>query len=609
MVNNKLITVKVDPTSIFDDEQLSQKFFPSGNSELYFYESEELVPRPDEQDEIEQFYWQDSYPSSQIYSLLKEAVKIGVDPLEDILEEDIVAGIKPNLESAMYSGQHLKNFGLRYGLIYKNEIYDLQMEKLANDMFSEIWSEDEQVVSINKQRSLQDYIFIIRGRVLQEETALTYTNDAGLEIDGIKFHSPNLYDIDYYNDTIIPYTTKTTANRETGLVSQVNPEISMPEEPPPPEEQTLLTSIVSEDVYSYVYEGADPLPSMITKTMTFTIPHGINKEGYRLFAWHDGGSNNISFITIVNKTDSSPSPDSPTPVDSTAGGQTYSQTDITSFGYSLYNYEADEGAKSVDFYRTRTTNNYRTEDAIQVENGEITATYLCSKGLGNFDALVRLCTMGNLAKTSSAIAKEEYGVLPEEYANYEIQLGGKLWNLLDVHASADNSRLQGAGRFKNMGCFDVTDLFNATLTQTQSSTSMQTHVPIGRNKSATTITSTKLTDLSQNSDTKNALGGALQYKTEVYPDSIVRVILGDTGLIKNINVEGTFATAGELDIVASNFYQNNKLLNTITITCKGFIDPSEDVGTLLNVSEYLVDKVTYDYASNGSVIILKAIID
>jgi hypothetical protein len=91
---------------------------------------------------------------------------------------------------------------------------------------------------------------------------------------------------------------------------------------------------------------------------------------------------------------------------------------------------------------------------------------------------------------------------------------------------------------------------------------------------------------------------------------MVRIVLGDTGLVKNINVPGTFANKGELEIVADNFYENHKSVVSITLTTKGFIDAEKDLDKYLNVdNNFVIDKITYDYASNGSIIQCRTITD
>jgi len=152
------------------------------------------------------------------------------------------------------------------------------MSQLSTEMLTDIWAGEEWVVSINKQRSLEDYIFVVRGKVLQEKTDYNFS-DKGVSIIGTKYHSPNLYNIDYYNDTIIPTLTKSTANQENGRLLVTGGFIGLA---PEIGEVDLLFESITEDKFIYEYEGIDPLISEHHLKVTKVMPLGINQNNFRI---------------------------------------------------------------------------------------------------------------------------------------------------------------------------------------------------------------------------------------------------------------------------------------------------------------------------------------
>ncbi len=598
--NNRKVTVEVSPGTFGADDQLTQKFFPADTSEMYFYSSVPIVDDPDEWSDVSRYYYWKTKPSGQVYSLLKSEVEVGPNPLADIDPiEDVISGIIPVLETAYYSAPDLKNFGFRYGLIYKNSIYENQMDQLSTEMLSDIQAGEEWVVSINKQRSLEDYIFVVRGKVLQEKTSYNFSDD-GVSITGTKYHSPNLYNIDYYNDTIIPTLTKSTANQENGRLLVTGGFIGST---PEVGEVDLLTQSVTEDKFTYEYEGIDPLISEHHSKITKTMPLGINQNDFRIIVQVSNKSS-VSAVHIVNYVGTAGGPQGG-PNDS-GNGQVAVSNRYTSYGYTK------QSVGNVSFYKMRTKVNYNIESCIQASYAGMTFTYPCSKGMGSFEQLHRALAMGKMSALNKLFESNPniIGLDTGETSSYEISLGGRLWNLAEIiEITHDAGNSTGVGKLGDLGCYDITSWVNATVNEVTTNKIHSTHTPNGRNRSVINQVSTKVTPIGIDVDEKTVLGGGIQLKTEVHPDSVVKIVLGESGLIKNINVEGTFATVGELEIVAENFYENNKSLNTITITTKGYIDPSQDLGSLLNVDDYVIDKVTYDYASNGTIIVCKAIID
>jgi len=155
---------------------------------------------------------------------------------------------------------------------------------------------------------------------------------------------------------------------------------------------------------------------------------------------------------------------------------------------------------------------------------------------------------------------------------------------------------------------DITDLVSAKLEFINVSTSYTTHKPCGKNKSFNTISSQKIVPTGQDFDSKTYIGGGLPLKTYTYPDTIAHIIIGEDGLVKNIQAGGTFASKGELEVVASNFYESNSMLAQVTITLRGLLDIN-DIGDYYDTTNLVIDKVTYDYATNSTVINGRSMLD
>jgi hypothetical protein len=217
---------------------------------------------------------------------------MGTNPLDDIEDDDIILGIKPDLESALYSTSELKNYGLRYGLVYKNSTYDPIIQEIGSQMRRHVG--DTFTVSINRQKSLEDYIFKVSGKVLQQQgVANEYSK--GASIRGIKYSTPDLYDADYYNDIIIPTKTVTVADKNNSTIISDDPTSQNPD----PEEIRLITEVKDIEKYTYKYYGSDPLVKKVTKTTYLKLPYAIDKNNFRIVAFTDI-NNNITGIYICN---------------------------------------------------------------------------------------------------------------------------------------------------------------------------------------------------------------------------------------------------------------------------------------------------------------------
>jgi hypothetical protein len=210
-------------------------------------------------------------------------------------------------------------------------------------------------------------------------------SDSGTSIEGKKFHSPNLFDIDYYNDTIIPDKIITTTSGNKGKLTVKNPSTLLPDVV---EDRLLQTSKTTEK-YQYQYEGIDPLISEIEKTSEITIPFGINKSKYKILAFLKNESQ-IGTIQICNMESYNINNE----------GHPFTTKDVKTFGYSEY----EDDKSFLTFYRQRESHQERWEDAIQLTYNGIVFTYPLSKGLGSFDTLTRIMMVGDSAKTCQYIS-------------------------------------------------------------------------------------------------------------------------------------------------------------------------------------------------------------
>lgn len=265
---------------------------------------------------------------------------MGQDPLLNIADEDIILGIKPTLESISYAGKDLKTLGLTYGLVYKNEIYQDIINYIHSDMARHV--QDCFVASINLQRSLQNYIFVCRGNILEKESTIDEGN-ADAYIKGTKYHS-DIFNVDYYNDVIVPTETKSTTDQNTAKVQVDDPTNVIQHDGT---EVRLITKVVDYEFYRYLYSGGDPLPLKITKETHLYLPFFIDRKRFAILGFLDV-EDNIT-VMIANKrkmTDMTNNPDYVLMIDEMSNG--YLKRTIS----------------DVDFYRQTTVERFRYEDAI-----------------------------------------------------------------------------------------------------------------------------------------------------------------------------------------------------------------------------------------------------
>jgi hypothetical protein len=106
---------------------------------------------------------------------------------------------------------------------------------------------------------------------------------------------------------------------------------------------------------------------------------------------------------------------------------------------------------------------------------------------------------------------------------------------------------------KISGIGDFTKYTNSKLSQELTSTSYTYTKPIGKDRSMNVMSSQKVSQMGQDFDSRSYIGGGIQYKTYTALDTVAKVILGNVGLVKDIQVSGTFREVGELEIIANNF--------------------------------------------------------
>lgn len=155
---------------------------------------------------------------------------------------------------------------------------------------------------------------------------------------------------------------------------------------------------------------------------------------------------------------------------------------------------------------------------------------------------------------------------------------------------------------------DITDFVSGKLDTILTSTSYTAIQPLGKDKSMHVLSSQKQGPMGQDFDTKSYVGGGVPLKTYTYPDNVAKIVLGKSGLVKDIQVSGTFREIGELEIIAGNFYDSNERLRTINLTTQGMLEINS-VSNVLGFDNFIIDKITYDYAQNGTIIEGRAALD
>jgi len=296
----------------------------------------------------------------------------------------------------MYSSADLRNFGVRYGLVYKNEIYDSVISKIHSEV-SDDCEDDPFLESINKQRNLQQFIFKVSGKILQQSSSLYESNNGGI-IKGYKYSSPDLYAVDYYNDILIPTYTKTVADKNSSTIISSDPTSDNPD----PEETRLISKVIDHEYFTYKYYGTDPLPKKITKTTYLKLPFGINKKSFRIIAF-TGSNSEVTAVYIANYS-------------SNESDYEVKMTDTMKKGYVVKTYN------DVNFYRPFATERDRYEDVIQATWNGVDITYNCSGGLGKFDALHSILAIGNVTKLASQLTD----TVGSDASKYEIAVGNRL---------------------------------------------------------------------------------------------------------------------------------------------------------------------------------------
>ena len=154
---------------------------------------------------------------------------------------------------------------------------------------------------------------------------------------------------------------------------------------------------------------------------------------------------------------------------------------------------------------------------------------------------------------------------------------------------------------------DLTSFLKGKLGNYLISTSYTSIMPMGKDKSLQKISSQKQSQMGQDFDTKSYVSGGVPLKTYTYPDNIAKVVMGDTGLVKDIQINGTFLGIGELKIIISNFYDSNDLLRQLGLNTQGIMDINS-IDSVLGIEQYIIDKITYDYAQNGTIVEGRAVL-
>lgn len=608
-VNNKKISITVKPNSTpidtLSEDSFTVKFHPYGSIEQYNYKVEDIIPiseLPDDQNADSHFYQHNTKPSEQVYSLLKPTVNKGKNVIDEIADDNIVMGIKPNIESIFYSSTDLKNIGEKFGIIYKNDLY----EKIINNikMSNLNLQSDYYVESVNKKRIHQDNTLIIKGKVVQQEETMSYSEvgdkGSGSEyfLSGIQYSTPELFNIDYYNHILIPTYSKVVSNSDTsklaGIIVKSKTAVDVVHEL---YAKRFLTKTIDEMNYEYVFLGENPLISAIHKSTKLTIPFGINLENYRIIV-QTKNDKQIYSASICNY------------IDSTTSNEVECEIiDITEYKYisDLKIYDVGNG-DPIEFYRPSSLIRERVEDVIQVKFQGMNCHYICSQGLGRFDSLINMFVNLDTMMLKTKLLKDLSAISAEEKKKYQTVHGSGLFNLSQIRGA---EQIEGADKnlsVQNAGeTFDVTERLQSKILKIKSATSIETHTPLGKNKSINVVKSTKETPIAQDFDTQNYIGGALQAQTLVQPNVIAKETRGN-GIIKNMQIDGVFPNKGEFNIVCDNLYEQNQKLSTISTVVKGLIEPKIIIN-FGDSSKIKIDKITYDHQSNGTVFEYIGLID
>lgn len=343
----------------------------------------------------------------------------------------------------MYTKSTKYQFAEQLGIIYKDIKYDdklTQVNSYLDGQLPTFISTAPQILGIQRNKNLIDYRIFAFGNVLcdyepfykfeknnysidnEVEAEEVDSLESSVEIKGYKFKTGG-FDVDYYNDIVIPQSSKMVTNGiQEGVVKLDMLEAAKWNKDNPPlialKDNKLIRidpddisefiepafqykskrevdvklfprKIVLEENREYKYLGANPLPLEYTKTTTLSGDMYPSKTKYRVLAVTQ--DLNLVDVIIVNydTTEADPPPTTIDGIQYMDLADNFGDVPIIEMSEMTRMHYASEWINGVTFFRNLNTEKSRSEDVISAQliyNNQIQmreVIYPCQKGLGS----------------------------------------------------------------------------------------------------------------------------------------------------------------------------------------------------------------------------------
>ena len=545
------------------------KFYPSGAKETMTYSISKLTDMVPSlpADNITYLSFTTGFPTSQNYSLLNDNVMYKAYVYD---ASKIILGTVPNIVSLMYSAVSEPTLLQQFGVVCKELYYD---EKYF-EVKSSIGKDNNYALrscstlgQISNNKSQYKYTTYATGQVLCGWAGYSGGTDDAY-VNGIQYISRG-YDIDYYNQTIVPI--EVFSHIDSTQLAPVQLPITVTFGDGGFTARSFTTAIDSYTEYDYLYYGEDPLQLKVVVDTVLTGESFINLNNFLVLAHIK--NNQFQKVIIAN-----------------AGNAVYS---CSYSEHDTNNYETVD-LDNATFYRLTSTAKARQEDCLATNVAGTNVIYPCSNGLGTQNGLSTIMAYMKTLDRNRII--ETAPLLDEgDMSNYYTKVGIDIQSLTDVIAAQE-------------GSFHIlNNVIGVYVKQERLERSVTKCVPMGRNMSHRTIYSERVGEIKQDFDSKEYIGGALPLKTETIPTFPARATAGNGDIPQNVGYgNAIYYDESDVQTVADNFAAMNEKLSHISVSFKG---PAtiEDLESALT-ENFILDSASQDIGRNMTTFNCRAVI-
>lgn len=545
------------------------KFYPVGSSEELTYEVEKLtnaIPSLPS-DNINYVGFEAEFPTSHVYSLLNDNVMY--KPFE-YDSSKIILGTMPNIVSIMYSAVSEITLPQQFGVVCADKYYNLKYDEVSSSLaFDGSYSlrSCSTLNSISNNKSQQKVTVYATGQVLCEwEPYIGGTNDA--YVQGIQYISRG-FDVDYYNQTIIPITISSVINNVQHAPVQ-NP-ITESDGEGGYTTKSFTTQIESWSTQDYLYYGEDPLQIKMTNSTYMESESLVDLENFLVLGLLDktGG---FQRAFIANK------------------GLGTHRCHYTEYDYNNYDtFEHDHAT----FYRLTSTVKARWEDCLIGTVNDITVLYPCTRGASSQSGLSTMISY--LSSTERETLIEDAPEISDAQAeSYYTKLGVDMVKVQELIA------FEGSLVILN-------NKIKVKVNRERLERSITRCVPLGRNMSHRALFSERVGEITQDFDSKEFVGGALPFKTKTLPTYPARATAGSGANPQNVGYgNAVYYSDSDVQTIADNFAAINDNLSNVNISFKGKAS-IDDLEAVMN-DDFILDTVTWDIGRNATTFTCRAVL-